>query len=156
MTQLLTCNNIATGEGIYECFNRGSCLAPDQCSCRDGYGGFDCATPLCRHQQANGAIVGCKNGGVCVDKDECHCVQLVSILWKVHEDAERGLTGYTGTDCSIPMCMQGYYDPDCDQPEFAPGREGCYRCANGGFCVAPDQVHIMHCYFSRHDAFLTS
>ena len=126
------------GEGIFECWNRGSCIAPDLCSCKDGYGGFDCATPLCRHEQATGEIVGCING-VCIAKDECQCIQQVSILWEVHQEAERGLTGWTGTDCSMPMCMQGYYDPFCDS-SAAPGNEGCYRCSNGGICVGPDLV----------------
>ncbi|KAL7552581.1 hypothetical protein ACHAWF_015815 [Thalassiosira exigua] len=125
------------GEGIYECFNQGSCIAPDTCSCKDGYGGFDCATPLCRHEQVTGEIVGCQNGGVCVAKDQCQCIQQVSVLWKVHTEAERGLTGWTGTDCSTPMCMQGYFDPTCNATA-ASGKEGCYRCANGGICVAPD------------------
>lgn len=125
------------GEGIFECWNQGSCIGPDQCSCKDGYGGFDCATPLCRHEQVTGEVVGCQNGGICISKDECQCIQQVSILWKVHKEAERGLTGWTGTDCSMPMCMQGYYDPDCNV-STAPGREGCYRCANGGICISPD------------------
>lgn len=126
------------GEGIFECYNLGSCIAPDTCSCKDGYGGFDCHTPLCRHQQASGEVVGCQNGGVCTSKDECHCIQIESILWKAHADAKRGLTGYMGTDCSMPMCVQGDYDPNCDSPISALGREGCFRCANGGVCVAPD------------------
>eukprot|EP00986_Skeletonema_menzelii_P003076 scaffold902_cov146-Skeletonema_menzelii.AAC.1 len=126
------------GEGIFECFNFGSCIAPDTCSCKDGYGGFDCRTPLCRHQQATGEVVGCQNGGVCVSKDECHCIQMESILWKTHANAKRGLTGYMASDCSMPMCVQGDYDPDCDAPLSAIGREGCFRCANGGICIAPD------------------
>ena len=125
------------GEGIFECHNGGSCIAPDVCTCRDGYTGFDCKTPLCRHQQNNGKVVGCLNGGSCQRKDDCHCIQALSVLWRVHYQAERGLTGWTGTDCSIPICVQGFYDPFCDGP-YAPGGEGCYRCANGGTCVAPD------------------
>ncbi|KAL9185156.1 hypothetical protein ACHAXT_002933 [Thalassiosira profunda] len=48
-----------------------------------------------------------------------------------------GLTGWAGSDCSMPMCTQGYFDPDCNATA-APGGEGCYRCANGGICVGPD------------------
>mmetsp|Transcript_7104 Transcript_7104/g.15396 ORF Transcript_7104/g.15396 Transcript_7104/m.15396 type:complete len:232 (+) Transcript_7104:1469-2164(+) len=33
--------------------------------------------------------------------------------------------------------VQGYYDPFCSL-EFAPGDEGCYRCANSGNCTSPD------------------
>jgi hypothetical protein len=127
------------GEGIFECYNFGSCIEPDTCSCKDGYGGFDCNTPLCRHEQNTGEIVGCLNGGICIDKDECHCIQVESLLWKVHDDVERGLTGWTGSDCSMPMCIQGFFDPECNATEHAPGREGCYRCANGGLCVSPDR-----------------
>ena len=42
-----------TGEGIFECYNGGSCLGPDQCSCKDGWAGPDCNEPLCRHMQAD-------------------------------------------------------------------------------------------------------
>jgi hypothetical protein len=59
-------------------------------------------------------------------------------LWKVHPEASKGLTGWTGSDCSIPMCMQGYYDPFCSDLPQAPAGEGCYRCANGGNCTAPE------------------
>ena len=77
--------------------------------------------------------MGCQNGGICIAKDECQCIQQVSILSKV----ERGLTGWTGTDCSMPICIQGFFDPTCNV-SAAPGNEGCYRCANGGICVSPD------------------
>lgn len=135
----VTGTEIAGGEGIFECYNLGSCIEPDTCSCRDGFGGFDCNTPLCRHEQFTGDIVGCQNGGICINKDDCHCIQVESLLWKVHKDVDRGMTGWTGTDCSMPMCLQGFYDPDCNATDYAPGREGCYRCANGGLCVSPDK-----------------
>ena len=125
------------GEGIYSCYNGGSCLGPDSCSCMDGWGGPDCNEPLCRHLQGNEEIVGCQNGGICKGKDDCYCIQTVSVLWKIHERAQRGLTGWSGTDCSMPMCVQGYYDPFC-VIDNAPGGEGCYMCANGGTCTAPD------------------
>ena len=130
----------STGEGIFECYNFGSCIAPDTCTCKDGWGGFDCSQPLCRHQQASGKVVGCLNGGVCIRKDFCKCIQLESILWKVHEQVERGLTGWEGTDCSIPICIQGYFDPECNHTLAAQGKEGCYRCPNSGICIAPDLV----------------
>ena len=38
----------------------------------------------------------------------------------------------------MPICVQGYFDPFCTDAEFAIGGEGCYRCANGGNCTAPD------------------
>jgi hypothetical protein len=36
------------------------------------------------------------------------------------------------------MCVQGFFDPFCAGLAQAPGGEGCYRCANGGNCTAPD------------------
>ena len=125
------------GEGIYACKNGGSCVGPDVCTCADGWASYDCSEPLCRHMQGSGDIVSCLNGGICSDKDDCTCIQDPSVLWKVHKGAKRGLTGWTGTDCSMPICVQGYYDPFC-KSEWAPGGEGCYRCANGGMCTAPD------------------
>lgn len=126
------------GEGVYRCFNGGSCVGPDTCTCTDGYEGFDCDTPLCRHLQVTGDVSSCLNGGICTSKDECKCIQTTSVLWEVHPDAARGITGWTGTDCSMPMCVQGYYDPFCSDLPQAPGGEGCYRCANKGNCTAPD------------------
>ncbi|GMI09425.1 hypothetical protein TrVE_jg8809 [Triparma verrucosa] len=128
---------VMPGEGIFECFNGGSCVGPDTCTCKDGWAGFDCSEPLCRHMQADSSIVGCLNGGICSDKDDCTCIQTVSVLWKIHKGTKRGMTGWTGTDCSMPVCVQGYYDPFCMDPN-APGGEGCYRCANGGSCTSPD------------------
>jgi hypothetical protein len=52
--------------------------------------------------------------------------------------AAHGITGWTGTDCSMPMCVQGFYDPFCTDLAQAPGGEGCFRCANNGNCTAPD------------------
>eukprot|EP00598_Pedospumella_elongata_P012679 CAMPEP_0185006192 /NCGR_PEP_ID=MMETSP1098-20130426/83933_1 /TAXON_ID=89044 /ORGANISM="Spumella elongata, Strain CCAP 955/1" /LENGTH=2045 /DNA_ID=CAMNT_0027534327 /DNA_START=353 /DNA_END=6490 /DNA_ORIENTATION=+ len=126
------------GEGLYQCYNLGTCIGPDVCTCTDGYDGDDCNTPLCRHLQVTGAVSSCLNGGICTSKDSCDCVQTGSVLWQVHPTTARGLTGWTGTDCSMPMCTQGYYDPFCGDLPQAPGAEGCFRCSNGGNCTAPD------------------
>lgn len=137
-TQKFTRGDEEPGEGVYQCYNLGSCIAPDTCTCTDGYEGDDCNAPLCRHLQVTGAVSACLNGGICSLKDRCDCVQTDSVLWKVHPLTSRGLTGWTGTDCSMPMCVQGYYDPYCGDLPQAPGGEGCYRCANNGNCTAPD------------------
>jgi len=126
------------GEGVYACANYGSCISPDVCTCKDGYSGYDCKTPLCRHLQPTGKVTSCLNGGVCVSKDNCKCVQTSSVSWRVHTGARHGITGWTGDDCSIPMCSQGYYDPFCTDLPQAPAGQGCYRCSNGGNCTAPD------------------
>jgi hypothetical protein len=137
----------AEGEGIFVCHNQGSCLAPEECSCTDGWTGFDCSVPMCRHLRPfdfygtsnYGDISSCANGGVCRDKDACACVTTASLLWTVHpEHTLRGMTGWMGTDCSTPICSQGYYDPFCTDVEQSPGGEGCFRCSNGGNCTAPD------------------
>jgi len=130
--------DLVHGEGVYACYNDGSCIGPDTCTCTDGYTGFDCSIPLCRHLRPDLTVVSCQNGGQCISKDNCQCIQTPSLLYEVHEDAPRGLTGWTGTDCSMPICAQGYYDAFCYDLPQAPGGEGCYRCANGGNCTAPD------------------
>ena len=120
-------------------FNKkGSCIAPDVCTCRDGYSGFDCKTPLCRYRQTDGKVVGCLNGGICQEKDDCQCIQSESVLWKRYANVDRGVTGWSGKSCSRPICVQGYYDPSCTG-EHAIGGEGCYRCFNGGVCIGPDK-----------------
>lgn len=136
--QEFTRGPIIRGEGIYECYNGGTCIGPDTCTCTDGYEGYDCNTPLCRHLQITGSVSGCLNGGICSKKDNCVCIQTTSVLWMVHPQISRGYTGWTGTDCSMPMCVQGFYDPFCNDLPQAPGAEGCYRCSNGGNCTAPD------------------
>lgn len=126
------------GEGIFACYNGGGCIAPDTCSCRDGYTGFDCRTPICRFFHDGSAKSGCLNGGLCVDKDKCECLQTPSVLWLEYKQAERGWTGYSGKDCSMPICTQGYFDPTCDARNGS-DTIGCYKCHNGGICVAPDE-----------------
>lgn len=124
------------GEGVYQCYNRGSCIAPDVCTCGDGYEGVDCNLPSCRFLQANGSVVGCQHNSVCTDRDECTCIHADSILHQRFDDAPLGNTGWTGSDCSIAMCIQGYFDPLCTESNA--GIDGCYRCPNNGLCVAPD------------------
>lgn len=65
------------GEGIYACANSGSCIAPDVCSCTDGYSGYDCTTPLCRHlQPLTKQVSSCLNGVSAISKKELR-------LWKI-------------------------------------------------------------------------
>lgn len=127
---------ILQAEGIYACYNYGSCVSPDVCTCPDGFTGFDCSIPLCRHRQVTGEIVSCLNGGICMNKDECQCPKFLSTLIPSIDVSESIETGYTGTDCSIPICKQGIFDLFCEDVSL--GGEGCYRCQNGGLCTAPD------------------
>jgi hypothetical protein len=150
------------GEGVFECFNAGACVAPDECACGDGWTGIDCNTPLCRFQKAStdGSVSsGCRNGGVCVSKDQCRCITVESSLHEQHAAAPTGLTGYFGSDCALPICIQGVFDPLCDASAVAnalnlttgdtsgvanaagsivSSGDGCFRCQNGGLCTAPD------------------
>eukprot|EP00924_Labyrinthula_sp_SR-Ha-C_P014134 snap_masked-scaffold_77-processed-gene-0.38-mRNA-1 protein AED:0.12 eAED:0.12 QI:0/-1/0/1/-1/1/1/0/1936 len=125
------------GEGIYKCANMGSCVSPDECSCPDGYTGFDCAKPLCRHLHSDGVVRSCVNNGICVQKDVCSCVQFLAPSYKNAPFLASALTGYNGTDCSIAICTQGSYDPDCEG--INTGKEGCFRCKNGGNCTGPNK-----------------
>jgi hypothetical protein len=129
------------GEGIYACYNRGSCVSPDTCACPDGYEGHNCDVPLCRHINQFEHQVSCLNGGRCLLKDRCKCVRTESQLHIDHPEVSRSkpgfMTGYMGTDCSIPICLQAtHFDPNCQ--DVSSGGEGCFRCKNGGNCTAPD------------------
>lgn len=134
---------LVTGEGIYECYNLGSCVAPDTCECPPGWAGGDCSTPLCVFTTVYNNTRGCTHGGVCGYKDTCTCLRQPSLLPQVHPEVLPGATGFTGHDCSIAICTQGYYDSTCmDVPggndSVSSGGQGCYRCANGGNCTSPD------------------
>ena len=83
-------------------------------------------------------VASCENGGICAERDRCHCIQTPSVLRDKYPQASGGDTGWSGTDCSLPICVQGYYDPFCTDLPQAPGGEGCYKCANSGNCTAPD------------------
>lgn len=125
------------GEGIYVCYNYGSCVAPDTCSCQDGWEGFNCSVPQCRHNQTNGETVGCLNGGICSDRDNCTCMQTPSLLYEKYPELSwknpNFVTGWNGSDCSMPMCVQGWYDRNCSEDGIADAGEGCYRCPNISF-----------------------
>lgn len=136
---------LVKGEGIFACYNNGSCSAPDTCVCRDGWSGMDCSTPLCRHRSAErgNETVSCLNHGICGYRDRCTCIQRPSLLHLVHWTEPRMLTGYMGTDCSIAICAQGFYNRSCKgvpggRLSVSAGGEGCYQCANGGNCTSPD------------------
>lgn len=75
--------DVTPGEGVYKCHNGGSCIAPDTCSCPDGWDGYDCETPACRHLQPSGVVSSCQNGGICAAKDDCACIATDSVLWQV-------------------------------------------------------------------------
>ena len=85
---------------------------------------------MCRHQQADGKVVGCLNGGICVGKDNCVCDHIESSLWLQHQGVDREMTGWGGSDCSMPICVQGYYDPECTDNLFSIGGQVSHLTAH--------------------------
>ena len=53
-------------------------------------------------------VAACENGGVCKEKDTCECVTALSVLHEKFPNAPGGATGWQGTDCTMPICVQGY------------------------------------------------
>lgn len=91
-------------------------------------------------------VQGCLHGGVCYGVNECACPNTTSLLpaqYPLDAIPTDSITGWTGSDCSMAICAQGFFDPEC---RFVPPglggvsqmAEGCYRCSNGGNCTAPD------------------
>ncbi|CAM9983282.1 unnamed protein product [Ectocarpus sp. 6 AP-2014] len=86
----------------------------------------------------------CENGGVCEGPDQCSCP-----------------TGWTGLDCSLPLCSDGLCGPRelCVGPEecgCVPGYTGapscldalCVQtCENGGSCGLPDTCNCADGWF---------
>lgn len=90
------------------CLHNGNCTHPNVCTCKQGWTGIDCSVALCAQD--------CKNGGKCVAPDTCQCSQWenkwrdgrveggVPLFKKPNGDPQ--LTGWTGYDCSTPICVQ--------------------------------------------------
>jgi hypothetical protein len=83
---------LVEGEGIFACYNNGSCVAPDTCECPDGWTGVDCSVPLCRHVNVFNETVSCLHRGICGSRDKCTCVQRPSLLHLMHPDEPKVLT----------------------------------------------------------------
>ena len=123
------------GEGLYACAHGGSCIAPDLCICAAGWGDRDCLIPVCAfastpddnndNASAVTVVAECLNGGVCIAPDTCACT-----------------VGWAGIRCGEPTCSQGTYIATClilqNGTATNTGGSGCWMCANGGVCVAPD------------------
>ncbi len=90
------------------CYNGGACTLPGICTCAKGWSGEGCSIPLCAQE--------CNNGGECVAPDVCRCKQWESTWVDGREgggnplfrkpSGEPQLTGWTGYDCSVPICTQ--------------------------------------------------
>lgn len=51
--QLIFVQMVNITQGKYMCANEGQCTAPDVCSCRNGWIGFDCRVPVCEQGYFN-------------------------------------------------------------------------------------------------------
>ena len=90
------------------CLHHGNCTLPNICTCEKGWTGFDCSIALCAQE--------CQNDGVCVAPDTCKCSQWPNIFRDGRLGGGRPLfrqpngdpqyTGWTGFDCSVPICVQ--------------------------------------------------
>jgi hypothetical protein len=89
------------------CHHHGNCTMPDECTCEAGWEGRDCSTPVCAQE--------CYHNGLCVAPDTCKC-RLWESNWPSGHTVPRPLfrapdggpqmTGWTGFDCSTPVCTQ--------------------------------------------------
>jgi len=78
------------------CQNSGVCTSPNKCSCPFNDFGQYCETQYCPN--------GCQHGGICVDpiSSICDCTA----------------TGWTGTDCTFPVCNQDCGNKTCVLPNL--------------------------------------
>ena len=126
------------------CGHHGNCTLPNTCTCERGWEGHDCSVPQCSQQ--------CLNGGACVAPDTCQCTQWPT-EWYDRRKTSRPLfqkpngdpmlTGFTGFDCSVPICSmheefvlnvdrQTVRAPSPGKREVGGGRE---KTTRGGDCV---------------------
>ena len=90
------------------CQHNGTCTGVNQCTCVTGWSGYNCSTALCAQE--------CNNNGVCSAPDTCKCSQWPNTFVDgrlnggepIYRDIDGTplLTGWTGYDCSVPICVQ--------------------------------------------------
>ena len=98
------------------CENKGTCSAPDTCTCVHGWGGGQCQTPVC--------ATTCGDHGRCLAPDTCTCVN-----------------GWGGGQCQTPVCDPSHkcLNGNCSDPNIctcAAGWSGdkCDTCAASFYC----------------------
>ena len=84
-----------------DCYNGGTCVSPNTCSCALGWTGRTCQTGKCvihfffvlAYVSCLAAVCtsGCYNGGTCVSPNTCSCA-----------------SGWMGRACQTRECMSGY------------------------------------------------
>lgn len=72
------------------CSQHGTCTAPNECSCDNGYSGLECSFASCFMINATNTAQVCNGHGTCQALDSCACQQ-----------------GYSGLNCSFVSCF-GY------------------------------------------------
>jgi hypothetical protein len=106
------------------CLHHGNCTLPDTCTCEKGWSGSDCSVAICAQE--------CQNGGSCVAPDTCQCAQWANEFRDGRLGGGRPLfrrgngdpqsTGWTGLDCSVPICVQAqtflFGVPDATSPGY--------------------------------------
>ncbi len=112
------------------CSGHGSCVAPDQCDCNDGWTGHDCSIASCFDVMSNETSVVCSGHGSCIAPDNCTC-----------DD------GWIESNCSIPSIVPcfGIYSDDtyvCSGHGSCIGEDRC-KCDNGWMGV---DCSITHCF----------
>ncbi|KAF0974537.1 hypothetical protein FDP41_006569 [Naegleria fowleri] len=76
-----------TGDSISVCGGHGTCIAPNQCKCNEGYSGTECDVFSCNGILKSSSSV-CSGRGRCYSLNQCVCN-----------------AGYFGQDCSEPICF---------------------------------------------------
>ncbi|CAM9323083.1 unnamed protein product, partial [Hapterophycus canaliculatus] len=102
------------------CQHQGNCTLPGVCTCAPGWTGDYCEDALCAqassyHGQETKKY-DCNNDGRCVAPDVCKCARWDNDFRDGREAGGRPLflkpngdpqkTGWTGYDCSVPICVQ--------------------------------------------------